>query len=98
MSEEARNLIKNFVEEDQKQRSTGRVNYFGGLAESAFQGATFGFGDEIEAAIRKVVSPEKTYAECYRSFSRFPYPDISSLIPNKIKIKPYYKNYKSSFL
>jgi hypothetical protein len=63
MSEEARNLIKNFVEEDQKQRSTGRVNYFGGLAESAFQGATFGFGDEIEAAIRKVVSPEKTYAE-----------------------------------
>jgi len=63
MSDEARNLIKNFVEEDQKQRSTGRVNYFGGLAESAFQGATFGFGDEIEAAIRKVVSPEKTYAE-----------------------------------
>ncbi len=63
MSEEARNLIKNFVEEEQKQRSTGRVNYFGGLAESAFQGATFGFGDEIEAAIRKVVSPEKTYAE-----------------------------------
>jgi hypothetical protein len=63
MSEEARNLIKNFVDEDQKQRSTGRVNYFGGLAESAFQGATFGFGDEIEAAIRKVVSPEKTYAE-----------------------------------
>ncbi len=63
MSDEARNLIKNFVEEDQKQRSTGRVNYLGGLAESAFQGATFGFGDEIEAAIRKVVSPEKTYAE-----------------------------------
>lgn len=43
-------------------------------------------------------APEKTYAECYRSFSRFPYPDISSLIPNKMKIKPYYKNYKSSLL
>ena len=63
MSEEARNLIKNFVEQDQSQAASGRVNYFGGLAESAFQGATFGFGDEIEAAIRKVVSPEKTYAE-----------------------------------
>ncbi len=41
---------------------------------------------------------EKTYAECYRSFRRFPYADISSLIPNKIKIKPYYKNFRNSFL
>ena len=43
-------------------------------------------------------APDKTYAECYRSFSRFPYPDISSLIPNKMEIKPYYKNHKYSFL
>lgn len=63
MSDEARNLIKNFVEQDQSQSTSGRVNYFGGLAESAAQGLTFGFGDEIEAVIRKVVSPEKTYAE-----------------------------------
>ena len=63
MSEEARNLIKNFVEQDQSQAASGRVNYFGGLAESAAQGLTFGFGDEIEAVIRKAVSPEKTYAE-----------------------------------
>ena len=41
---------------------------------------------------------EKTYAECYRSFSRFPSAYISSLIPNKIKIKPYYKNFRNSFL
>ena len=62
MSEEARNLIKNFVEQDQSQAASGRVNYFGCLAESAAQGFTFGFGDEIEALIRKAVSPEKTYA------------------------------------
>jgi hypothetical protein len=63
MSEEARNLIKNFVEQDQSQAASSRVNYFGGLAESAIQGATFGFSDEIEAAISSVLSSDKTYAE-----------------------------------
>ncbi len=60
---QAKDNLRSFVEQQETQASPDRVNYFGGLAESAFQGATFGFGDEIEAAIRKVVSPEKTYAE-----------------------------------
>tara|TARA_R100000700_G_scaffold13561_1_gene19248 strand:- start:432 stop:2093 length:1662 start_codon:yes stop_codon:yes gene_type:complete len=60
---QAKDNLRSFVQQQETQASPNRVNYFGGLAESAFQGATFGFGDEIEAAIRKVVSPEKTYAE-----------------------------------
>ena len=64
---QAKDNLRSFVEQQETQASPNRVNYFGGLAESAFQGATFGFGDEIEAAIRKVVSPEKNLC---RKFER----------------------------
>lgn len=43
-------------------------------------------------------APERNFAECYRSFKRFPYTDITSIIPNKIDVKAYYKNNNNSFL
>jgi len=38
------------------------------------------------------------YVEAYKFESRFPFSDISSLIPHNIKIKSYYKNEKKSLI
>ena len=41
---------------------------------------------------------ENNFAECYRPFKSFPYSDVSYLLPNRIKISPYYEMNKNSFL
>lgn len=38
------------------------------------------------------------YAECYRYEKRFPFSDISSLIPKTIQNIPYYKNIKNALI
>ena len=41
---------------------------------------------------------EGNFAECYRSFKRFPFTDIASLIPDFVKVGSYYNNKKNSLL